>query len=283
MRGAVMGGEFTEADLALIERDPTDAEIEAEVDAEDAATNAAMLKYGLSPEEVARIRGTTEEEVLRPAPTLRSVEKELAELKELRKSSPRDYWSDAVQAREAELIEARERLQGDGEGEAEEDDAEQDAESINTDLPEELQTRWNENGGLAKNIAAARSRVILAFGDALEAEDTQSLFESFDRLDDDIRVEVADQLAQDHGGGWPSAKPAEVEQFQATEWGGELSEVWGSRTPKMLGAARREADAILARLGERQRGMMNNWVNAKSAAQKRRMVELLAARAVRRL
>jgi hypothetical protein len=280
-----MGGTgFTQEDLDLIEREPTDAETEAEVDAEDAATNAAMLRYGLSPEEIARIRGTTTEEVLRPAPTLRSVERDLAELKELRKSDPRRYWSDETQADEAALIEARERLQGDGEPSAEEDDASGEGdENFGADLPEALKEEWEAEGGIEKNVAAINRRVVLALGELDEAEH-DDLLQSFDRdLDDASRVEIARHLAVDHGNQWPSAAPAEVEAFGRLEWGADLVSSWGKQAGKRLGIAKKEADAMLRQLTEKSRLNVERWVAAKSPRQKRAVIEALVARAVQRL
>lgn len=93
---------------------------------------------------------------------------------------------------------------------------------------------------------------------------------------------IASGLADD-AGKWPTAIPAEVEEFVALPHGAELAKEWGSDAPRLLGRARREADAIMLRLTEQSKLKIHHWVAGRSAAELKGMVRALAARARRRL
>jgi hypothetical protein len=80
--------------------DPDAAAADAELDAEMAAKAAALRKAGMSADEVERHTGKSS-----PAVSKASLESELAELKALKSTNAKAYWSNEVQARELELIE----------------------------------------------------------------------------------------------------------------------------------------------------------------------------------
>jgi hypothetical protein len=93
------------------------------LDDDDRAEFSAKLKAGWSAEDAARHMGLTSAELrelqgtagaAKPAPEVASrasTEKQLADIRALRRSNPKMYWTDAVQARELSLLQA---LNGDG-------------------------------------------------------------------------------------------------------------------------------------------------------------------------
>jgi hypothetical protein len=99
--------EFTAAGLSHI--DSSAADIDADLDAEQATREKQMRRLGFSDEEITRLRGEAGEPAA-PAPSRASIEQKLAELKALKASNPKAYWSDETQAKELAIIEQREKL-----------------------------------------------------------------------------------------------------------------------------------------------------------------------------
>jgi hypothetical protein len=259
-----------------------DAAIEAELDREEFAADQQLRKLGTSDAEIARMRGkASPADLAKPPPTLAEVEREINELMELKRSDRRKYWADETQARHLALIEMQEKLKA--EGATEEAEADQGG-RIGDDLPEALREAWSkEPDGVAGNIEAIKNRTVLALGELDEAEH-DGLLQAFDEeLSDDERTVIATQLAEDHGNAWRGATDDEVQAFAETEWGAQALQRWGRQGPKLLGVAKKEADGILGRLTATSRLKVERWIAAKSANQRRAIVEILAARAMRGL
>jgi hypothetical protein len=192
-----------------------DAQLDAELDAEMERGNAAMQRLGMSDVEIARVRGRSVEDAGQP--TLASIERELKDLNELRRTDPKSYWSDEQQARGLKLIEQQQKLANTNKAEAPTAKAEHTApadvsddgeEPLDVDalpLPESLKAEWRKSpGGIEDAVAAIRSRagtIMSSLGD----EDGEGLMRSFDDdLGEEEQVAICASLAEDSGR-WPVA------------------------------------------------------------------------------
>ena len=149
----------------------------AELDAEEARGDAQMRKLGVTDAEIDKIRGRQPGEAPRSGlPTLATIEKELGELAELRKSNRSKYWSPDVQAREARLYELRAalgasqptkavELKGDGSG-----------------ISSELLAQWDKQGGADRRLAHARATASAALGELDEGDREALMRASLHRL-----------------------------------------------------------------------------------------------------
>jgi hypothetical protein len=264
----------------------TDADVERQVDAEEAKGNAEMRKLGFDDAAIARARGRTVEDIApKPKPTLGDVERELDELMEMRKTNKRKYYSEAVQKRGDELYALQAELKAQGAPAQEEGEGTAgDAGVADSDLPEALRQEWAKTGpdGIEGALAAIRSRTIIAF-EGLE-DGGERLRSSFDRdLDADAQNAIASSLAIDAGSKAPMASAQELQEFGDLPHGGPLVREWGANAAKMLGRARREAAHIESRLTEGSRLRLHRWIAGRSPAELSAAVRVLATRAQRRL
>jgi hypothetical protein len=95
--------QFTAEDLAHIQAEPDAADIDAELDAETAQREASMKRLGFTDAEIQRQRGNAGEPEV--APTLASVQQELEQISELRRTDPKKFWGEETQKRQLRLIE----------------------------------------------------------------------------------------------------------------------------------------------------------------------------------
>lgn len=268
---------FSRDELDLVQFDDADGELARE----DEQAVVHLREAGLDDEAIGRLRGRSVEEITKPERTAADVDRDLDEIRELRKSNRQKYWAKDTQAREAQLYAEAERLKA-SEASTEEKG---EAGAIGDDgLPESIKAEWAKMpDGVDGAVKGIRSRVTLALGD-LPDDAHEDLLGSFDRdLDDDARAAIASQLANDHGNAWAAASAQQVEEFREVEWGPPLLERWGKQGPKLLGIARKEGEAIMGALTSTSKLKLERWVAGKSASQKRAIIESLAARALRRL
>jgi hypothetical protein len=269
---------FSREDFEILQPGIDADAIDHELDEEERRGDAQMRKLGMSDAEIAKVRGRPMEDVApKPKRTAADVDEELDELRELRKSNRQKYWSPDVQAREAELY-AQEEL---GRGAAAAKDA---AEQTEASL-DGCRRRCAMNGRSQVRRPADALRAVKfrrRWPSTAWSDEGEALRNSFDELPDDAQHAVASELAND-AGKWPTATPAEVEEFVALPHGAELAREWGKDAPRLLGRARREAAAIEARLTEQSKLRLHYWVAGRSAAELKGMVRALAARARRRL
>jgi hypothetical protein len=210
----------------------------------------------------------------------------LDELKALRQTDRRKYWSPAVQERESQLYAQLEALKaGDAPTKGEATDDDDDTISVeDLPLPESLKKQWAKSGplGVEDALKAVRSRTTLALG-SLDEDDADGFRSSFDSdLDEEAQEAIVSGLAVD-GGQWPVATEAEVEDFRAMEWGPGLINEWGASAPKLLGRARREGEAMLAAMSDVGRIRTERWIAGMSVKRRAAVIRALAARAARRL
>jgi hypothetical protein len=275
---------FTKEDLELLQSDMDAAEAEHDLAEEDSRAIAEMRRLGVDDEAIARHRGLTVEQIApKPKVTIASVEAELEDLRKLRTSNRRQYWSKEVQAREGELYAQLDELKA-GRSEAAEDREDRSPQSKESDpaggLPEALVERWEATpGGINEALAALRTRVAVL--SALDVEEADDLRVSFDGLSEAEQTEIADALSQD-GGKWPAANEQQIAELAETEHGPELLKTWGNAAPARLGAALSEYRFIESRLTETSKLRVHRWAQSRSAAQKRAIIDILARRAARR-
>jgi hypothetical protein len=211
---------------------------------------------------------------------LDAVEAELEQIAKVRRENKFGYFKNAkLLERERELLAEREKLSGKAASAEKVDRGE-----IGADLPEALREVWSKDPiGVEGNVAAVRSRTVLALG-ALEADEHDNLLESLDKeLPHDERTKMVEHLANDHGNIWRPATDDQMAEFAETEWGAAVIERWGPKAAKLVGIAKRERDSYLGSLTERGKLEVERWYNRRSVRQRQAMVEILAARAIRRL
>jgi hypothetical protein len=259
----------------------TDAEVEREIDAEDRQAATEMRRLGMDDGAIERTRGRPVAEIFKEPPTRASIDAELDELRKLRTTDRRKYWSREVQEREAGLYAQRDKLKAEG-ASAEGETEVADAGVADSDLPEALRKEWSKGpGGIEDALKAIRERTIIAF-QGLE-DGGESLRASFDAaLDAESQIVIASGLANDNGK-WPVASPTEVQEFGELAHGGVLIKEWGKDAGRMLGRAKREAQLIESRLTERSKLQLHNWIARRSPAELSAAVRVLATRAMRRL
>lgn len=272
---------FTADELTEITPDP---DVDAELAREDEQAVAQLRKVGLDDAAIGRLRGRSVEEITKPQRSAADVSRELDEIRELRKTSRQRYWAPETQAKEAELYATLEQMKADGASAEEDGEAmAADAGIADGELPDELRAEWSKSGpgGIEDALRAVRWRTHMGLADLEDGG--KGLRDSFDRdLPEDVQAAIASKLADD-AGKWPVASPAEVEEFVALPHGAELAKEWGNDAPRLLGRARREADAIMSRLTEQSKLKIHYWIAGRSAAELKGMVRALAARARRRL
>jgi hypothetical protein len=269
---------FTAEDLAEIEPDDLDAEL----DAEEAKRDAEMRRLGFGEDEIARVRGRSVEEMTpQPKRSAADVERDLDEIRELRKSSRQRYWAKETQEREAALYAEKEALKDGGGLAKEEGNADESAGAGVEGIPQALKDEWEASpGGIETALSALRMRTT-ALSEILDAEEEESLRQSFDELPDEIQTEVVRSLAVD-GGRWPKASTQDIADFGETAHGAELVNSWAEAAPVRLGAAKAEARYIESRLSERGRLQAHRWIAGRSSSEMKAVIEVLASRAARR-
>jgi hypothetical protein len=255
---------------------PPSVEVDAEVNREDVATERAMLKAGMSAEEVAKIRGRPVEQIGQPsvqALTRQSIDAELSNLADMRRHDPKRYWSSAVQEREAALYDARTRLQS---GKAEAAAVAPQDQASAPDIDPALISEWSRTGGVEHHLGVARATVS-AMLDALEPGEADAFSASFDALPAGVQTSIYRQIALDGGGFSKSATDAQLSDFRALcPEAASLLQGWGRRAAQRLGAAHARLDAIEAGMSEADFARAEAWLRGRSPTQRTALMKALA-------
>lgn len=229
----------------------------------------AVASGHLSHEEIKRHFGLTNAEIAearKPKQPTRSIERELADLRKLRREDPKRYLQDEVQARELKLLKMREASVEAGKRDR----------SDGSQLPAELREAWEGQGGLEANLTRVQDvaeTVLLG----LDQTDAAALQESFDALPQSARSTVFSYLAVD-GGGWPPASQADLKAFAESDEGKELAAGWGRKAPKMLATVRGRLRLILNALPEGDKEATAAWFDDLTPAQAKAVLGALAGR-----
>lgn len=138
-----------------------------------------------------------------PRPSGSAADAELAEIRALRQTDPRRYWSDDIQAREAELL-AQKANPGDG-------------------LDPDLIAEWESAGGIELNRDNALVTARTALDQATDAEELQA---TFDQLPPKAQTAIFRELALEPDIVRKPAGVAEIQRFAETAEGQELVDEW---------------------------------------------------------
>jgi hypothetical protein len=269
--------------LAEIQPDPDlmdDADLDAQLDEEERQRDAELRRLGFTDSEISRVRGGREG--VAPKPTVASVDAELAEIDEQRRTDKVAYFkNDALQQREVALIALRQKLKsGEGPAPAQDRKAETDSSLADSLSESVLEVLSQEPDGLEGALGAIEMRTTV-LGEMLDADEEQKLRQSINDLPADEQQQIAIALATDSGR-WPAASATHVEEFAETPWGKELVADWGASAPTRLGAARREYDFIFGSAKEASKMRLQMMYNGWNTAQRKAAIQVLATRAARR-
>jgi hypothetical protein len=301
---------FTAADLALLDGEvaPDTDEANAEdFDAELDARDEEMIRLGVfTREQLASYRGVSVEKVGKPrGPSLGQIEDELARISQKRRADLRGYFRDeAMQARELELLEAREKLKSGKRSPAAKDDESAPAEiasASNTDLgkveaelrqiaklrredrraynrDEALQARERElltRQAELKEAEGIRERaqgvadIVLA-----SVDDPDAFANGFDYLPSEARTAIAYELAAEPYDPARPAKQADIDRFASTPEGAELVKEWGRHAGKKVAVVSGRIERMLS-----QGTDMNTaaaWLDGLSSAEAKAIWRALA-------
>jgi hypothetical protein len=246
-------------DLAEIE---ADVAIEQELDREDAARESQMRRLGFSEDEIAKAHNRQPGEASRSAvPTMASIEAELGELAELRKSNRAKYWSKDVQAKEARLYELREQL-GSSQPTAQAVETQGDGVGIDPELLEQ----WDRMGGADRFLRHAQTTANAVLAPLDDGERT-ALVQAFDALPQAVQTAAYGAISFDAASGWRPADAAAVQAFQESEEGRQLVQEWGASAAKNVGAIKGQMATIMQGLSPPDREKAVAWLNGLSSAQ----------------
>jgi hypothetical protein len=278
---AALKAEKPPAKAPAMKPDATPAEAPAGVaglDAEEAAELKDLLARKVrSPEELQRHHGLTDEQVaaLTAKPASRaSIEKEIADLRALKQSDPRRYWSAEIQTAELELLKKLEGAKAD-KAAAEAPDASDDLDAPN--LPPEVAEEWKASIGLQRGLKTARATVATAL-DALEEDAAAALEASFDaELPPAIQVAAYRHLGLDGGG---HTKPVSEQQLAAFSGIGDeaaqLVKGWGGKAGSKLGQAYNRLELIISELGEEDAAKAHAWLGSRTPAERAAIIRAMA-------
>jgi hypothetical protein len=244
------------------------AALDAELDAEDTRRAEQLRKLGFSADETTRQLGGA---------SLANIERELAEIKALRRVDERRYWSADVQQREQDLIRARESAKAKpAKAEGTEDEAESEGDMPG--LPKALLDEWREGPvGLERSVETARAAVTTMIDGVSDRGEAAELVQSFDALPEAVRTEVYRYLAVEPGGSARSASEQRVKEFaDAGPACAELVDAWGDRAGQRLGLAAQRVKLMLAGMTRPDQAKAEAWLDNLSPAQAASVVRALA-------
>jgi hypothetical protein len=243
--------------------------IDAELDREDAERAAALKRLGAGDEEIQRHVGKVE-----PKPSKTDIERLLGDLAEMRRTNPKLYWSNEVQAQHLALIEQQQGLKA---GKAKSADA-PDLDAVVEGLDPELREEWSKSGGIKANLERAQGAARTAL-DALDEGEAQALQQSFDGLAPEIQIEAMRVMALDAGGTVRAATEASVAAFAGIgDEAQALVKGWGSKAPQRLATAYQRLDTIVGGLGEAEAKTAQDWLGALSPRQRAAVVRAMAGK-----
>lgn len=221
-------------------------------------------------EDLALVNGDAdgEQQTSKDAPSLASVEEELAAINQKRRDDRRAYFKDeGLQARERELLTLRQKLQSGSAEKSDDDDG----------LPDELLSQWEKSGGVEQNLKAAQDTALIAL-DALEGEEQADLIASFDELPVEVHARTYAFLSIDPAPPAKTASDAEVEQFASLPEGQALVREWGRAAPRNLAVVRSRLNSILSGMSEGDRERASEWFDSLSERQAAAVLRSLAGK-----
>ena len=189
-----------------------------------------------------------------------AIAEELRKIDEVRRTSRRDY-SDAMQAKEIELLRERETLRlGTG------------------SLSKELLEEWSETGGVEHNLTTARTAAT-GILDELDETEQATLGQSFDELPQAAKDRMIGFLAVDPSDRWREADAADVERFKAeAPEQAELVVEWGDKAGKKLGAILGRVRTLHKSMSPADADAAMNWFQSLSASQSKAVLRHLAGK-----
>jgi hypothetical protein len=290
---------FSREDLAHLEAEPDDVDLDAELDEEAASRAAALRKAGFDEDAVARLNGVGES---KNAPSLASITKELEQISELRRTDPKKFWGEETQKRQLRLIEQEMALKAGkaatpapaaSESETEAEAAKSDGlAEIETELAkiaaarkadrraydkdEALQAREREllqAREEAKEAARATEQVQATVDAILEVvPDAEAFDASFMGAFDTMSAESQDAVRRALATPADTTRPATDEQLAAFAGLGAdasaLLKSWGGRAGHRLAAAYAKLDEATAELPDEDYKAAQKWLGGLSKAQR---------------
>jgi hypothetical protein len=255
----------------------TDAGIGDEVDAEEARTNAEMLRTGaFTREERARHRGQSVEALSLPGSRRASIAKEIAEIEAIMRTDRRRYDREFAQ-RYGELLQAREQLGAAPTSEVVPDTDKEQERGEDSAMPQEVLDSWRAAGGIEHhtNVAIETANVALA---ALESDEERAGFvESFDaKLPESVVAAVYQNIGSSPGFTKPATDDAVAEFAGLSDAHAELVKGWGGRASRLVGVAQARVSSILRGLSVSDRQTAVDWLDSLPAAQQVAVMKALA-------
>jgi hypothetical protein len=250
-----------------------DAELDAELDAEATAKAETLRRLGAPPDEIARQTGP----LAPPKPTKADIERQLADLHEMRRSNPKLFWSDEIQKEQLALIEMQQRLQsGKARPATEEGGDSPDPGEILAGLPDDLRAEWRKSGGERANLSRAQETAQTAL-DSLDAADAEALAAPLDGLDTEIQHAAMRFMALPSGGVVRPVSDGSLEAFAAL--GDEAKALvgsWGAKAGERLGSACGKLEMAIATLAEEQQEEAHRFIGSLTPAQRVAVIKSMA-------
>jgi hypothetical protein len=242
-------------ELAQVEK-PAEAagsDIDAQLDADARAKAEQLRKLGASDDEIERQVGR----LAPPRPSKADVDRQLADLNELRRTNPKLYWGEETQAEHRRLIELQQQLQS-SKAKPTTESAEDDPGAIAEGLG--LREEWAKSGGVERNLKEARATAEVVLG-ALDPADAEQIEQSFNALPLEIQIEAFRHMALPEGGIARTMPEESVKAFAAIDpSAAALVKAWGLKAGERLAQAYGKMELGLANLDEKHAAAAHKWL-----------------------